>query len=221
MAQYYVNKKGETMPNPLQPPWANLIPLIPVAEHSVSVAAHLWEPHFAQHGLQNHFQAIFGNNQAFRLSRGRLQNHAYPALQQKCLEILMWGYPTGAQGNLIAAFLQNVNEIAEVAPQNLQWPDYYNQLHNIGNLGISTITKLAYFYAHQFDELPALILDQKVIRVLNEGRWVGLAIPGINYGNAPGEYLEYLQRASDIADQLEECTTDQIELLLFLCGEAF
>lgn len=207
------------MPNPLQFPWAQLIPLIPVAEHSGLIDPNRWEPRFAQYGLLDHFHDIFDSNDPVRLSRGRLQNHAYLTHQQKCLEILMWGYPTGARGNLITSFLQNVNKIAEVASQNLQWPEYYNHLHNIGNLGITTITKLAYFYAHQFDGLPALILDQKVIRVLNKGRWAGLAIPGINYGNARENYLSYLQFVSEIAYQLEECTTDQIELLLFSWGE--
>ena len=208
------------MPNPLQPPWSQLIPLFPVADHSVTVNAAAWQPHLADHGLQNQHQAIFGGNQSVRLSRGRLQNHAYPNHMQKCLEIFMWGWPTRARGNLRASFLQNVNAIAATASQNLQWPVYYNNLHELGNLGISTITKLAYFYGHQFGGLPGVILDLRIIGVLAEGRWQALAMPGLSYNNAAQNYPAYLQAVANVAGQIG-CTPAHVELLLFSWGDAF
>jgi len=174
----------------------------------------------ANHGLQNQHQAIFGGNQRVRLSRGRLLNHAYPNHQQKCLEIFIWGWPSRNRGKHRAAFLQNINAISAAAHQNLTWPAYYANLHNVGHLGISTITKLAYFYGHQFGNLPSLIMDLRMINVLAGGRWQGLGIPGINYDNAVAHYPAYLQTLSHIAGQLG-CTPAHIELFLFLCGEAF
>jgi hypothetical protein len=216
----FAKERKQYIPNPLQPPWAQLIPLIPVADHSVSVGTATWQPDLAQHGLHNHFDAIFDGNQVVRLSRGRLQNHAYPNNEQKCLEILMWGYPARNRGNLRQAFLQNIHEIAALAPENQQWHAYYNALHTLGDLGISTITKLAYFYGHRFGDLPGLILDSRVIRTLAGHRWQGLALPHMNYNNAVTNYDVYLKTVSNIAGQLQ-CAPDKIELLLFSWGEAF
>jgi hypothetical protein len=204
----------------MQPPWAQIIPLIPVNDHSVTVYAVTWQQHLNNSKLQNHHQAIFGGNPQARLSRIRLLTYAYPNPEQKCLEIFMWGWPNRNRGNLRSAFLQNLPAIAAAAAQNLLWPDYYKQLHNLGSLGISTITKLAYFHARQFENLPSLILDARIIDVLASGRWQGLALAGITYKNAQVNYLAYLQTLSKVATQLG-CTSDQIEFLLFSWGDAF
>ena len=207
------------MPNLLQPPWLQIIPLIPTAEHSVSVKAATWEGPMDDHGLLNHHGAVFGGNSTVRLSRSRLRKHAYPNQVQKCLEILMWGWPASSQGNLRLAFLQNVNAIASEAPLASPWPAYYQRVH-IPGIGVSTITKLAYFYGHRFANKPSLILDSRVIAVLANGRWQGAQMPGIRYDNAVNRYLDYLTLLSTTASQLR-CKPDQIELFLFSWGGAF
>jgi hypothetical protein len=119
-----------------------------------------------------------------------------------------------------AMFLKNIGEIAKYAPANLSWNDYYNQLHSVGNLGISTISKLAYFYGHQFGGYQSLILDSRLIKVLAAGRWSGLAIPGLTYNNADVQYPSYLALLAGVANQLG-CPADHIEFLLFAWGESF
>ena len=208
------------MPNPFVHPWPQLIPLIPVTDHSVLVDAVVWHPILAQHVLQTMHTAIFGNLPTVRLSRDRLLNFRYPSHNQKCLEILLWGYPSGGRGNLHHAFLKNLVKISAAAPLALPWPNYYANLHALGNLGISTITKLAYFYQHQFNGLHSVILDLRLIDVMANAQWKGLVMPGLTYGNAPAGYPNYLQVISGLATALG-CTPDQAEFTLFSFGNAF
>lgn len=208
------------MPNPLHPPWAQLIPLIPVADHTERVDGGLWKPRFHAYGLTGYHAAIFGGNKSVDISRDRLMRHTYIDPVQKCLEIFLWGYPKGGRGNMSAMFFKNIEEIAKYAPATLAWNGYYNKLHSVGNLGISTISKLAYFYGHQFGGHQSLILDSRLIKVLAEGRWSGLAMPNLTYNNASLQYPSYLALLAGVANQLG-CPEDHIEFLLFAWGESF
>ena len=208
------------MPNPLHSPWSKLIPLIPVSDHKERVDSAFWAPHFACYGLTGYHVAVFGGNKSVDISRTRLMSHTYSDLVQKCLEIFLWGYPKGGRANMSAMFLKNIGEIAKYAPATLPWNDYYNNLHSVGNLGISTISKLAYFYKHQFGGCQSLILDSRLINVLAEGRWSGLHMPKLTYNKAAVQYPSYLSLLAGVANQLG-CTADHIDFLLFAWGESF
>ncbi len=208
------------MPNPLHKPWSQIIPLIPVAEHSVQVDAATWQPHLAGAGLHAQHTAIFGGHPDIRLTRSRLLTHAYPNHVQKCLEIFMWGWPTRSRGSHRSSYLRNIPAIASVAPMPLPWPTYYSRLHVLGGLGISTVTKLAYFFNHRFGGLPSVILDSRIIDILAAGRWHGLAMPGLSFSSAVHNYPAYLLLVSNIAGKLG-CTPDQVEFFLFSWGDSY
>src|SRR5271170_1547588 len=165
------------MPSLLDPLFAQIIPLLPVGQHSVRVGAALWHPHFVGAELHAYFDEIFDGNASIRLSRDRLSDFAYHNQQQKCLEIMLWGYPLGMRGNQHLAFLQNIVEIAALAQTeaDMQWGEFYNGLHALRNLGIATITKIAYFYNRNFNGDSSLILDERVISVCAGAQWVELA----------------------------------------------
>ena len=208
------------MPNTLRPPWSNLIPLIPVADHTIRVSADFWLPYFKSCGLATQHAAIFGGHSSVALTRSRLLGHPYADPTQKCLEIFLWGYPTGGRGNLSATFFQNIAVISQHSPAILDWPNYYLKLHNLGGLGISTISKLAYFHGHRFGGHPALILDSRIIGVLAGGRWTGLAMPHLTYTNAAVLYPDYLKLLSGVSSPLG-CPPDHLEFLLFSWGDSF
>jgi hypothetical protein len=217
-----VRRKGRNvvMPNLLGQPWSTLVPLIPFADHCAVAEAAFWQPHFQNAGLVDQHQAIFAGEASVRLTRWRLLNFLYPNPQQRCLEILLWGYPTGIQGQQHLAYLQNLNEIAAAAADTDPWAEYYGNLNALGNLGISTITKLAYFFQRSFDGFRSLILDQKMISVMADGRWEPLHMPGLDYDHAVGRYIDYL-RQIHMAAQIMHAMPDQVELFLFSWGKAF
>lgn len=97
------------MPLLLIPPFPAFVRQIPVLQHSVEVDAAFWRLKFAAAQQRRLFTAIFGRNPTIRLSRARLLRHRYSTQQQKCAEILLWGYPgnlnqvvTNALPNLIS-----------------------------------------------------------------------------------------------------------------------
>jgi hypothetical protein len=118
--------------------------------------------------------------------------------------------------------LENLPQIAAAASQpGLAWADYYAQLHAIGGLGISTISKLACFFRQSFAGSPALVLDLRIMRVIAAGRWAELGpLHGLTYTNAHLRYVDYLATMGAIAGVGNVCA-EQIEFFLFSLGEAF
>ena len=208
------------MPDPMKAPWNIIMRSIPVLEHEIEVTRAYWAPLLEAAGQKALVTAIFAGTPSIRLSRKRLLTCAYPSPIQKCTEILMWGYPTGMRGTHHMTYLRNLGTISVAAASSAIWPVYYNTLHTIGNIGSSTISKLAYFHGHTFCGHQSLILDQRIIDVMARGNWRPLTMPGLSYNNVPSRYLEYLALMDRVAKGIG-CTPDKIEFALFSMGRAF
>jgi hypothetical protein len=208
------------MSNLLSAPWSTIIPLIPVRDHFENIKSDIWRPHFAAHGLAKYHAAIFGTSPSVAISRSRLLTYPYANPVQKCLEIFLWGYPPGGRGHLKDSYLQNISQITRLASLSIQWPDYFQNLNQVGHLGISTISKLAYFHGCTFGGQPALILDSRLIDVLAGGRWGTMSMPGLSYTNAASRYPDYLRLINTTATSLG-CRPDNIEFFLFGWGDTF
>jgi hypothetical protein len=210
------------MPYLAHPPIQHLIQAIPVGEHSVAVEAQRWLPLFAEAGRQSLHDQIFAGHPEVRITRQWFR--AQPARDPEitAASILLWGYPAGARGDMHRNWLRELPRISTAASSTAtDWPDYYGALHDIGSLGISTISKLAYAFGRQFDTKPALILDQRIIKVLQSHRWAELTgLRGLHYGNAPTLYLHYLSTMVATA-QAGTYTPEQLEFFLFTCGDCF
>jgi hypothetical protein len=201
----------------LTPPFPALIQQIPVLQHSVEVDAAFWQPKFAAVQQAGLFAAIFGRNPTIRLSRDRLLHHKYRTQQQKCAEILLWGYPRNLN-QVVTNALPNLARIAAVAPAVAQWPVYFRKLNAIGGLNISTVTKFAYFFSHHFNGYRALILDSQLIAQTT--RWNEVTIPRLSYCKASKNYLRYLKAMHATAAAMH-CSGDQLEFFLFALGDSF
>jgi hypothetical protein len=139
----------------------------------------------------------------------------------KCLEILMWGYSSGGRGNNIKKALTNLNQIAKAAAkENLPWLEYYNTLNQIEGIGISTITKFAYFYGHSFNGYKPVILDEQIAETLSAKVWTNAPSPVGNRNAWQYKYVIYLEEINNLANALK-VNADQIELFLYLLGPHF
>jgi hypothetical protein len=204
-----------------QPPFSTLISSLPVVLHAVRVSRDFWEPWFAGAGLRAELDAIFENAQEVCISRERIFKH-YADARLQCLEVLLWGYPTGMRGNHHQAFLGNLDEISRCASIDAAWPDYFDRLNAMHGLGMSTITKLAYFFRKEFDGYTALILDQRILKVLSRGFWPELEeLKHMKQSNACRNYLLYLKRLDSVSRWSRDASVDQLEFFLFLLGDAF
>jgi hypothetical protein len=206
--------------NLTQQPISELIRLLPVRQHSTRVSRAVWEPRFAAAALTPEFETIFGGELEVSLSRQQIRRQA--DLRRKCLEVLLWGYPSGMRGNRHECYLANVDAISEHAARNDPWPEYFSNLHAVRDLGISTITKLAYFFGKTFDGHPAVILDSQIITVFSRATWEEFAgLHHLTYNNASNNYVRYLQAIDSVVRSIPGATSDQIEFFLFSLGDAF
>ncbi len=207
------------MPTPSHHPWNLLFANLPCGDHRVMVSADFWRKPFTKTHLSPLFDDIFHAASELRISRDRLLRHAYRTPEQKCAEILMWGYPSGGRNNLHTKYLSQLPRIATLSSMAAPWMEYYHSLKAVG-LGISTISKLAYFHGLKFGAFQALILDLRIMSTLANKRWSPLKMPSLTYSNAHRLYPEYLERMANQAASIP-CDPDQLELGLFLFGNSF
>lgn len=214
-------RQNNTMPSLKSEPFSRLIPLLPVDQHAVRVKASNWEEHFSTFSLDAEFAAIFGGAKEIRLTREDIRNRGPDDNSRKCLEIMLWGYPSGMRGNHHLDYLENIATITKHAESNEPWPTYYSALNGIGSLGISTVTKIAYFFGRSFNGQKALILDNRLIGVIARSGWDDFsALRGLTYGNAVMKYGDYLKAIAEAASKIH-AEPEQVEFFLFTLGDAF
>ena len=210
------------MPYLKHPPIRDLIRAIPVSSHSVEVSAETWRQPCAATGCSTQFEAVFRGQPNVRICRGWLRTASDLPPDVMCFAILLWGYPDGARNQLHLRWLAQLRNIAsEATAKGRPWREYYQHLQDLGGIGISTATKLACFTGQSFAMRPALILDQRILKVLASGRWPELAaLQGIKYANAPAAYELYLQSLGELAEA-GGFTPEQLEFFLFSLAERF
>jgi hypothetical protein len=205
------------MPSLLAPPFPPLISALPVQEHSFALDAGFWQPKFQAAGQGALWTTIFGELASVRISRNRLLQFDYPTQEQKCAEILLWGYPRNQRGR-VSGLLQRLAELPPLATSDASWPRYFDAFAPVGGIGISTITKLAYFYDRTFGGYGALILDSRVMD--NAARWDEVSQPVLSRPVARTRYPVYLRVMHEAAGQIP-CSAAQLELFLFALGHCY
>ena len=198
----------------------SFIAAIPIDRHSEEVESVFWHKDFQNAQLSQVHANIFGSNPTVRISRKKILTT--PNDLEKCALVLLWGYPTGMRGNQHKKYLKNLKSISKICSSNPKtWEDFYKKLKQIGGLGISTITKLAYFHSFKFNNNPALILDQQIIDVLRTSHWDELkGLSSIGYWNAHQNYVQYLKQIKIVASNLN-VKGAQLEFFLFGMGSVF
>ena len=198
----------------------DLIAAIPIGRHAEEIRSDFWKNEFEAARLTDIYKNIFNSEPTVRISRDKILKT--PNGLEKCALVLLWGYTTGMRGNQHRKYLSNLEKIAEACSvTDKTWESFYKNTKHIGNLGISTITKLAYFHSLKFDDSPALILDQRIIDILAKKNWEELeSLSNIKYGNAGKRYIDYLQEMKRVAFNLK-VEGSQLEFFLFGMGNKF
>lgn len=148
--------------------------------------------------------------------------------KRKIMMTLMWGYPTGGRGNNISHVLKNFDSLDEILNKygepcaenklnNDEFSKLYNQLRPISGLGPSTWSKLLYFFNFYIDGNKCLIYDQKIVSSLNRKQFFELANDKKEYKHNKKDYLIYLQKVKEWAEEIDKDseTPDKIEVFLF------
>jgi hypothetical protein len=88
----------------------------------------------------------------------------------------------------------------------------------IQGIGLSTYSKLLYFFDIRFNNLPSLILDQRLIDVFKRNIFENFQnLNNINYANAETHYMNYLNTLNAISENMG-CQEENIEQFLFMFG---
>ena len=187
------------MPHLLDPAFVKLVAALPVGQHQVEVPSAAWADRCGAAGLTPLHTALFAGRPTIQISRDWLHQAAVAA-DLRCLAVLLWAYPNGARGHE-QDWLTQLPAISEAAATPAaSWEEYYDRLRAFDHLRITIISKLACFFGQVFVPLPALILDQRIITVLQSSQWAELlSFESITAANAHHSYVGYLDCLHSLA----------------------
>jgi hypothetical protein len=133
--------------------YEELINQIPVSKQSTLIKKEVWKKFPYDNKIE---KAIFGSKEIVEISRADV--HSAGTTAKKIVMVLMWGYPTGGRGNNIEYILNKMDELipllSSIKGKNLtrsKASEVFNTFENIRGLGISTWSKLLYFFDVSID----------------------------------------------------------------------
>lgn len=205
------------MPNLKSEKVQQIMRCLDVQRHTIEVNVGKWQTLLNEFQLNHPIRKSAGRYSISRASLFRMPNaHA----DKKCLEILMWGYPSGGRGNNIRNVLRNLPKVsASAATPHSSWQAYYLSFNKGWGANTSTISKFAYFFGHKFGGDRAVILDRQIADTLNSAIWISSPKAVGNYPWTKS-YPSYLVHMNALAKTLR-VKPDQIELFLYLIGPHF
>lgn len=147
------------------------------------------------------------------------------------VKILMWGYPRGGQYGQVKKILQNLNDLTAWLEENngnnfdSVQDDALGNLLEINGLGLSTISKLLYFFDVKIGNIPCQIYDNKVIDSLNINHQIDELSSRNDWEQTYDDYENYINLLSELSENCEcspdKIKPDQIELFLFMINNSF
>lgn len=163
------------------------------------------------------YGAIFVND-VINLSRAEVK--AETDIKTKIMKVLMWGYKM-TNGSLRPQYFDSIvnhlnvleSVFAEIQNKNLnaaEINDVFDRFRAVKGLGISTYTKLLYFFNVSFEGKKCLILDKWVLKSLNYFD----EFAGTDWQKTEVCYLTYLNRMDELAG-LHNVSPEQLERFLF------
>lgn len=206
--------------------YKKLISILPVRQQCFTTKRTVWTKAENEiHWLKNLNENLFGENKSLTISRQDVfeTNES----REVIIKAIYWGYPAGMRGNHFVNILKNIDTIKTAIwrlsqKSNPTTTDFFElaaTFKNVTGLGLSTYSKLLYFFKISFNGNPCLILDQRLIDVFASKAYSDFQLlSNIRYDNAEKRYLDFLQLAQQIAGKIET-EGENVELFLFSFGK--
>ena len=196
--------------------YSNLINYIPVYNQSARIKWEVWA-RISYRDKEKIENAIFGNSKETELSRIDVLSETDTV--KRIIKTLMWGYPTGGRGNNIENILTRIDDLSRllssVNKQNLskiQANNLIKEFEGIRGLGVSTWSKLLYFFNVEIDSRKCQIYDQKIVDSLNKKQFSEL---GTQTWKQDGkDYFQYIELLDKLATSMS-VSPEQVEAFLF------
>jgi hypothetical protein len=169
---------------------------------------------------------LFNGNHSISISRKDI--FETENIRQKIIKTIYWGYPNGMRGPNFVSILTDIeiiekslNKIKQVhEPSAKDFYDLKNVFKEVKGLGLSTYSKLLYFFQISIDKNPCLILDQRLIDVFASKTYSEFhELEKISYGiSAENNYLHFLNITNQLSEKLKT-NGENIEQFLFIFGK--
>jgi hypothetical protein len=174
--------------------------------------------------LKNLNDKLFGENKTLTISRQEIFQTKEPI--EAIIKIIYWGYPAGMRGNHFINILKRThvieNTILKLREKSRPTTNDFNELtvtfENVEGLGLSTYSKLLYFFQIKFNDNLCLILDQRLIEVFSTKSFSDFhQLSNIRYYNAEKRYLDFLHLTNQVSKKLGT-RGENLEQFLFIFG---
>jgi hypothetical protein len=147
--------------------------------------------------------------------------------KEKILKTIFWGYPNGMQGGhkSFAGILSKIDRLVEILSDlqdsnDLKFEDLkkaQNSFKPINGLGLSTYSKLLYFFDVKINNIPCLIIDKRLLDVFQSNTFADFTSLSKIKGDNEKKYFDCLTIINSAAERLET-KGENIEQFLFLFG---
>lgn len=200
--------------------YKDLILAMPVKEQAFTTKRTTWVKKIDSKILDE----IFKGKSELKISRENVLTNC--PLNIFIYYVIMWGYPRGMRGQANdAEIFKNINLISEIinkpkrnSLKEEDWESIRKSLSSIKGLGVSTISKLLYFRTFKFGDFNALILDDRLLRVFQNGEFKEFEkLKNLKRTNAMSFYLYYLEIMHETAKEIG-VSPENLEMFLFTFG---
>lgn len=206
--------------------FTDLIKNLPFEEQSFETKRETWiREDYKGHAIfDQYLKVTFKDNLKASFSRADLFHAATGVFSFAVFSIILWGYPRNMRGNSFVAVLEKVHLLEEKiqVSQNISVQEFETLCKTLKGtgIGLSTLTKILYFFKITLNGCRCLIFDSRIIEVLQSGKFQELdTLKKITELNKNKFYLNYLKLMAEIADK-NGYSVDQLELFLFMFGNS-
>jgi len=205
--------------------YTELIRQLPYKDQAFSTKGSIWKPYVEYKSFGRFYQEAFSKKESIIISRGELFSIAKKDPQKGIFTTILWGYPMGYtrgfnMSTLFPLFLGQVEFLSErlSTQKSITNDELKHMLGRCDGIGLSTLSKLLYFFNTKINGYRCLIMDARIIRVLNNAQFTELcSFSSITEQNGKHHYADYLKTCTQLSKKYGY-KPDQLELFLFMFG---
>ena len=209
--------------------YKDLIQNLPVRHQSFTTKRNNEKWRFAENKFPwfKDFNDSYFTNGELEISRQDIFN-VKNSPREKILKTIFWGYPNGMQGGhkSFVGILRNIDNLEEILinlhnNSDLTLDDLkkaQNDFKRISGLGLSTYSKLLYFFDIKINNNPCLIIDRRLLDVFKSDFFADFNSLSKIKGDNEKKYFDCLRIINNVAETLET-KGENIEQFLFIFGK--
>lgn len=204
--------------------YIDLIENMPYLEQAFETKESSWQRACKSNTYFNHFcKYRFLQSPILKISRSDVFEAAKNDKKEGVLLVILWGYPRNMRGNHFLRILDSLDRINDLIDYKKELTkDEFNRMANSLkglSIGLSTLSKILYFFKMTIDGYQCLILDKRIVEIMQGGIFSEFkTLQKINEYNRIFLYIEYLIEMRKTAYYFK-VKADKLEYFLFHFGK--